>query len=140
MPSNWEMVLTQAEFAYKNSVNRSIGKTHFEIVIGMQLRGVSYLRDIAGEEMRNVAVEEFSIFMKSLHKEVKLRLEQSNQKYKENVDQSRRHHDFQVGDEVMVHLKKGIFPVGTYNKLKMKKFGPCKILKKFDSGNAYEVG
>ena len=21
----------------------------------------------------------------------------------------------------------------------MKKFGPCKILKKFDSGNAYEV-
>ena len=24
-------------------------------------------------------------------------------------------------------------------KLKMKKFGPCKILKKFDSGNAYEI-
>ena len=29
--------------------------------------------------------------------------------------------------------------MGTYNKLKMKKFGHCKILKKHDSGNAYEV-
>ena len=39
----------------------------------------------------------------------------------------------------MVHLKKRRFPVGTYNKLKMRNFGPCKIFRKFDSGNAYEV-
>lgn len=39
----------------------------------------------------------------------------------------------------MIHLKKNRFPVGTYNKLKMRNFEPCKILKKFDSGNAYEV-
>ena len=77
--------------------------------------------------------------MESLHKEVKLKLEQSNQKYKKNADKSRRHHDFKVGDEVMVHLKKGRFLVGTYSKLKMKKFRPFKILKKFDSGNAHEV-
>ena len=78
--------------------------------------------------------------MKSFHEEVKLRFEQSNMKYRENVDKSRRHHVFEVGDEVIVHLKKGRFPIGTYSKLKMKKFGPCKILRKFDIGNAYEVG
>ena len=38
----------------------------------------------------------------------------------------------------MVHLRKEHFLVGTYNKLK-KKFGLCKIVKRHDSRNAYEV-
>ena len=74
-PSNREMVLAQAKFAYNNFVNRSTGKTPFEIVTGMKPRGVLDLRDIVGEEKRSVAGEEFVDFMKSLHKEVKLRFE-----------------------------------------------------------------
>ena len=38
----------------------------------------------------------------------------------------------------MVHLNKDRFPRATHNKLKWKKIGPCKILRKFSS-NAYEV-
>ena len=72
------MVLAQAKFAYNNSVNRSIEKTPFEIVTGMHPRGILDLRDVVGEEKRSVAGEEFVDFMKSLHKEVKLSLEQSN--------------------------------------------------------------
>ena len=64
-PSNWEMVLAQAEFAYNNSVNRSTGKTPFEIVTGMKPRGVSDLRDGDGEEKRIVVGEEFVDFMES---------------------------------------------------------------------------
>ena len=56
-PSNWEILFTQAEFAYNNFVNRSIGKTPFEIVTRMKPRGVSNLRDVIGEEKRS-AIEE----------------------------------------------------------------------------------
>ena len=39
----------------------------------------------------------------------------------------------------MIYLRKEHFLVGMYNKLKMKKFGPCKIVERHDFGNAYEV-
>ena len=39
---------------------------------------------------------------------------------------------------ILAHLRKEIFLKGTYSKLKMKKIGPCKVLKKFGA-NDYEI-
>ena len=39
---------------------------------------------------------------------------------------------------VLAHLRKERFLKKQYNKLKFKKIGPCKILRKF-SANAYEI-
>ena len=39
-PCQWDLALAQAEFAYNDSVNKSTGKSPFQIVYGRSLRGV----------------------------------------------------------------------------------------------------
>ena len=50
----------------------------------------------------------------------------------------KREVNFEVGGLVLAHLRREIFPKREYNKLKFKKIGPCKILRKF-SAIAYEI-
>jgi hypothetical protein len=136
--NQWDQILPQAEFAYNDSPNRSTGRSPFQILYGMQPRGVSELRDLEQGEIRSAGAEDFAAEMQRLHSRIKEQLQSSNQKYKHRVDQHRRELQFEVGDQVLAHLRKERFPRGTYNKLKMKKIGPCKILRKFDA-NAYEI-
>jgi hypothetical protein len=136
--SSWDNVLPQAEFSYNDSVNIRTGKIPFEIVYGRQPRGISKLRDSEQIVTKSASAEEFAEAMEDLHSRVKQRLLESNQEYKRRADQHRRQIQFEVGDLVLAHMRKERFPTGTYNKLKMKKIGPCRVLKKLGE-NAYEI-
>jgi hypothetical protein len=68
------------------------------------------LRDLEQSDFRSDVAEDFAIEMQELHIKIKERLKNSNQEYKHREDQHRRELQFEVGDLVLAHLRKEIFP------------------------------
>ena len=104
----------------------------------MHRRGVYELGSLGGQERRSADGEYFASSMHELQENVKNKLQESTRKYKQKADMKRREVNFQVGYLVMAYIRKEMFPKEIYNRLKLKKIGPCKILRKF-SANAYEI-
>ncbi|KAK9920990.1 hypothetical protein M0R45_029522 [Rubus argutus] len=137
-PKQWDLILPQAEFSYNSVINRSTGKSPFEIVYGQAPTHYLDLAPIPNSSLSNKKAEDFVSTMNKIHDEVRKKLEQSNAKYKEATNKHRRVKTFHEGDLVWVYLKNERFPVGSYNKLKERKIGPCQILTKIND-NAYKI-
>lgn len=137
-PRQWDLVIPHATLAYNISKNCSTYKTPFEIVYG---RSPSHILDhvpIPNIAKSSMEAEELSSHIREIQEKVRMNLEGAYDNYKRNVDAHRRHVEFQEGDLVMAYLRKERFPTSTYHKLKKKKIGPCRVLKKLGP-NAYKL-
>ena len=134
----WDLALTQAEFAFNNMKNRSTGKSPFEVVYTKLPRLTFDLTTLPAAVDLNNEAECMAENIKKLHREVYDHLIQTTDSYKKAADKKRRQAHFNKGDLVMVHLKKSRFPTGTYNKLKDRQIGSFPILEKYGN-NAFKI-
>ncbi|GJV09245.1 RNA-directed DNA polymerase [Tanacetum coccineum] len=125
-PKLWDVSLAQAEFSNNSAVYSSTGFSPFEVVYKTSPRHVEDLVDLSGK--KNIQANRMVEEVQATHEVVRANITEENAKYKFAAEKRRQKKLFQVGDEVMVFLRKEHFPIGTYSKLEPKKYGPYKIL------------
>nr|GEU78214.1 DNA helicase [Tanacetum cinerariifolium] len=134
-PKLLDVSLAQAKFA-NSAVYNSMGFSSFEVVYKTSLMHVVELVDLSRK--KSIEVNRMVEDVQATHEVVRANITEANDKYKFAANKHRWKKLFQVGNEVMVFLRKEHFSVGTYSKLEPKKYGPYKILRKIND-NAYVV-
>ncbi|GJZ83658.1 RNA-directed DNA polymerase [Tanacetum coccineum] len=125
-PKLWDVSLAQAKFAYNSAVHSSTRCSPFEVVYKTSPRHVVDLFDLPCK--KNIQANRMVEEVQATHEVVRANITEANAKYKIAAYKHYRKKLFQVGDEVMVFLRKKCFPVGTYSKLQQKEYDPYKIL------------
>jgi hypothetical protein len=137
-PRQWNLALPQAEFALNSSINISIGKYAFQVVYGANPKGIVDLVDLPANPYFIRDATDFLENICEIHQQIEHKLQSTDEQDKKHVDLHRRKKVFQEGEMVMIHLRKERYRKGTYHKLRPKKFGPCKIMKRINE-NAYLI-
>ena len=78
-PKGWDLILPQEKISYNNFVNRSTGRSPFQIVYGSSPRTTPELRKMEQGERTSVVAEEFVEHVKNLHEEVHGHITKMNQ-------------------------------------------------------------
>ncbi|KAK8933702.1 hypothetical protein KSP39_PZI015574 [Platanthera zijinensis] len=128
-PKQWDYALARAEFAYNNAVHSSTGRTPFSVVYTKAPRhALDLARLLAAPPSATQLAEE----TRDIQADTRLKLLESNAKYKAMADKHRHEKIFEV------FLRKERLPAGLHHKLMPKKYDPFPISRKIND-NAYVV-
>ena len=96
-----DLTLPLVEFVYNNAVNRTTGKSPFEIVHGYSPRTLANLIPLPPDAGVSHPASTFAQHIHDLHAEIRRKIALSNDSYKHSADIHRRAANFEVGDFVM---------------------------------------
>ena len=132
----WDLILSTAVFAYKNSVNHSTGQSPFQIFNGYSPHTPIDLVPLPPHMRVSEPTENFAKHIHDLHAEIRRKISPSNEEYKLDADVHRRSKEFNVGDYVMVRICPERIPKTFSKKLYTRAIGPYSIIHKMRY-NAY---
>lgn len=84
--SSWNTLLPLVEFTYNSSVNRSTGKSPFEIVTGYNPRKPLDLVPLSASSRPSELAQSFAQHMHDMHDEIRNKITLSNASYKDAAD------------------------------------------------------
>ena len=90
--------MSTSRFAYNNFINRSIGKSHFQIVNDYSPRTPIDLVPLSPHMSVSEPAKNFAKHIHDLHVEIKRKISLSNEEYKLAADVHHRYKDFNVGE------------------------------------------
>ena len=128
--------MSTVEFSYNNSINRSTGKSHFQIVNGYSPHIPIDLVPLPPHMRVCKPTKNFAKHIHDLHAEIRRKIFLSNEKYKLTTDVHRRSKEFNVCEYVMVHICPERIPKTFSKKLYARAMGLYSIIRKLRS-NAY---
>ena len=127
---------TAAKFSYNSSVNRTTGKSPFEVVHGLKPKTPIDLIPTPTLHRVSESAESFAKRMHDLHHQISDQINSNNLKYKTLADKHKKFQEFNIGDYVMIKMRPERFPQGSNRKLQARSAGPFKVLSKIGA-NTY---
>ena len=103
--TNWDMVLPHVEFAFNNSINRTIGCTPFEVVYGLRPSTPLDVNSLPLPPRPSEVALDFSSYMRGVHEECKRSLTIHTNSYAASANAKHKDQQFNEGNMVLVRLR-----------------------------------